>query len=292
MSAAPSAPTRTHTYHGEATVLKGDLYHPLVQQIKPQSNVKLADHGGYLSEHSEPYRLEGVIAFEKAYTQVAGNPNPKPEGGWTTLVTSVIEDLNVLEVVTADRVIGQIATVHPAQGYVPQVHFLGTRFENLRIDGRPVDVHFHRDHPYPMPDPVNDGPYTRHPGFLDRLKTQFESMRGSTGVSDELLKRYSHLPSKSGTEDEGTSEESVELSLVEKVDAPSFCRCHGHVIYLKDFGEIHLGVLKVHHSDYNKQKGLYKRTLFELTMIELKMGCVAGGMSAMGIAITNGQSSP
>jgi hypothetical protein len=292
MSNAPSAPTRTHRYHAEATVLRGDLYHPLVQQIKPQTNVKLAEHGGYLSEHAEPYRLEGVIAFEKAYTQVAGNPNPKPEGGWTTLVTSVIEELNVLEVVTADRVIGQIATIHPAIGYMPKVHFLGTRFENLRIDGRPVDVHFHPDHPYPLPEPVNDGAYTRHSGFLAQLKTQFELMRGSEGVSDDLLKRYSHLPSTSGTEAEETLEESIELSLVNKVDAPSFCRCHGHVIYVKDFGEIHLGLLKIKHSDYDKQKKAYKQTLFELTMIELKMGCVAGGVSAMGIAVTNGSSEP
>src|ERR1700761_2573710 len=93
--------TREHRYHAEATVLTGNLYHPLVQEIKPQTNVKLTEHGGYLSEHSEPYRLEGVIAFDRAYTQAAGNRDQKPGHGWSTLVTSVVEGLNVLEVVTA-----------------------------------------------------------------------------------------------------------------------------------------------------------------------------------------------
>src|SRR5581483_3304034 len=286
---ADSTP-RTHKYHSEGTVLKGDLYHPLVQPIKPQTNVKLAEHGGYLSEHAEPYRLEGVISFQKAYTQVAGNPNPKPEGGWTTLVTSVIEGLNVLEVVTADRVIGQIVTLHPAEGYIPHVHFLGTRFENLRIAGHPVTVHVHPKHPCCFEKPENDGPYTRHTGFLDRLKNQFELMRGSAGITDALLKRYSHLPATS------EKEEAIECSLVDKVECPSFCRCFGHVIDVPDFGKIHLGLLKIKHSNYDydaeKKQKVWKNTEFDLTMIELEMGCVAGGVTALGNGVIGGTTQP
>ena len=72
---------RTHTFHAEATILSGDLKHPLKQQIKPQTNVKLSAEGGYLSEHAEPYRLEGVISFSKAYTQVSGHRDSKPGHG-------------------------------------------------------------------------------------------------------------------------------------------------------------------------------------------------------------------
>lgn len=277
--------TRTHAYHAEATVLKGDLYHPLTQQIKPQTNVKLAEHGGYLSEHSEPYRLEGIISFDKAYTQVAGNDNPKPEAGWSTLVTSVVEGLNVLEVVTADRVIGQIGTVHPKVGYVPSIHFLGTRFENLRIAGHPVTVHMHPDHPYSLGlKPENDGPYTRHPGFLDRVKAQLEQIHGSEGVPAGLLERYNQLPSKSD------EEESIECSLVTRVEGLPFGRSFGHVIDIPDFGKIHLGVLRIKHWEF--KKGAPKKTLVELTMIELEMGCLAGGTSFLGTGLVNGSSDP
>jgi len=46
----------------------------------------------------------------------------------------------VLDVLTADRVVGQIITEHPLVGYVPIISFLGTRFENLRIAGHPVEL--------------------------------------------------------------------------------------------------------------------------------------------------------
>lgn len=279
---------RVHRYHAEATVLKGDLYHPLVQPIKPQANAKLAEHGGYLSEHSEPYRLEGIISFEKAYTQTAGNPNPKAEGGWSTLVTSVVEELNVLDILTADRVVGQMSTRHPREGYVPSIHFLGTRFENLRIHGEPCKVKFHDGHPFSLTKPENDGPYTRHPGFLERVKNHIEGIRGSAGVPAELVEHYNQLPAQS----EG--KESIECSLVTQVEGPSFCRFFGHVIDVPDFGKIHLAVLKVEHSDWEKEKEkeAWKQTLFDLTMIKLEMGCVAGGTAFMGNGVVNGGTAP
>lgn len=282
----PQQTARTHQYHAEATVLTGDLHHPLVQEIKPQSNVKLAQRGGYLSEHSEPYRLEGVISFQKAYTQVAGNPDPKEGHGWSTLSTSVIEGLNVLEVVTADRVIGQIAADYPLEGYVPSVHFLGTRFENLRIAGHPVNVDIHPD-PYFMGEkPPNDGPYTRHPGFMDRMKEQFDRIRNADKVPAEIAERYNGVSSGSG------DNETIECSLVSSV-AGGYPGCSwGHVIHVPGFGKIHLAVLKVEHSDYNRQLQTYKKTLFDLTMIELEMGCLAGGKSGLGNTLLNGTTVP
>ena len=280
------AEERSHKFHAEGTVLSGELIHPLAQQIKPQTNVKLAEHGGYLSEHAEPYRLEGVISFQKAYTQAAGNHDNKPGHGWSTLITSVVEGLNVLEVVTADRVVGQIATHHPLEGYVPHVHFLGTRFENLRIAGIPVKVDMHPDPYFLGPKPENDGPYTRHPGFLERVKSHFDRIRGSEAVPDGLLERYNHLPSTS------ESQESIECSLVTKVEAPSWGRCFGHVIDIPDFGKIHLAVLKITHSDYDKDKHVWKKTLFDLKMIELEMGCIGAGRAAIANPVVNGMTEP
>ncbi len=279
--------TRVHHYHAEATVLTGDLYHPLKQEIKPQTNVKLAEHGGYLSEHAEPYRLEGIISFEKAYTQVAGNRDrTKPNHGWSTLVTSVIEGLNVLEVVTADRVVGQLATVHPLEGYVPYVHFLGTRIEGLRIAGHPVKVHFPQ-HPYCLgPKPDNDGAYTRHPGLLERVKSHFESIRSSKDVPDDLVKRYGQPAPR--TEN---GKEILEYSLVGRVEAPEFCRGFGHVLHIPDFGKVHLGLLRIEHSDFNKQ-GVPKVTLLELTMLKFEMGCLGGGTTSAGSTIVNGSTDP
>jgi len=61
------------------------------------------------------------------------------------LTSSVIEGLNILDVITADRIVGQTITNHPLVGYVPSISFLGTRFENLRIAGNPVELDLNHD---------------------------------------------------------------------------------------------------------------------------------------------------
>ena len=98
---------RYHEYHAEAEALSGDITLPLIQEVKPPTFVKLNERGGYLSQHVENYRLGGIVSFRSAYTQVAGNPDPKPDHGWNTLTTSVIEGLNVLDIVTADRIVAR-----------------------------------------------------------------------------------------------------------------------------------------------------------------------------------------
>jgi len=150
---------RTHHYHAEASVLGGHLRLPLCQEIKPQAHVKLSSEGGYISQRAENYRLEAVISFRSAYTHVAGNRSSKPGEGWTTLTSSVIEGLNILDVITADRIVGQTITNHPLVGYVPSISFLGTRFENLRIAGNPVELDLNHDIFGPRAD--DDAPYTR-----------------------------------------------------------------------------------------------------------------------------------
>src|SRR5262245_50133297 len=129
------ATPRTHTYHADANVLHASFDLPLKAEIRPQAYVNLPGTGGYLAERSQCFRLESVVRYGLRYTQVSGNPSDKPNGGWVTLATAVIEGLNVLDVVTADRVVAQISTDHPAEGYVPKVTFLGTRFEGLKIAG-------------------------------------------------------------------------------------------------------------------------------------------------------------
>ena len=69
---------RQHHFHAESTVLHADLKHPLHQEIKPQAFVKLDERGGYLSEHGQDFRVEGVVSYKKAYTHVAGHQSPKP----------------------------------------------------------------------------------------------------------------------------------------------------------------------------------------------------------------------
>ena len=273
---------REHSYHAEATVLAGHLQLPLVQEIKPQLYAKLPERGGYLSQHAGDYRLEGVISFRSAYTQVAGNLDPKPGHGWSTLATAAIEGLNVLDVVTADRVVGQISTEHPLVGYVPKVTFLGTRFENLRIAGHPVKLEVD---PYLLgAKPDHDAPYASDPGFLERARRQYERIGANSGFPAEVLERYNRLPSTADTP------ESIECSLVNQAEGSFPGRCFGHVIEVPDFGIVYLATLRLEQSDF--QLGVPKQTLIKLTMIELKLGCLANGSAGFGSLIVNGHTKP
>jgi len=275
---------RTHTYHAEASVLEGHLRLPLVQEIKAQAHAKLSDEGGYIAQHSENYRLEAVISFRSAYTQVSGNRDVKPGHGWATLTTTVVEGLNVLDVLTADRVVGQIITEHPLVGYVPSVSFLGTRFENLRIAGHPVDLDLDLD--ILGSGPENDAPYTTDPAVLGHISSQYKRIRDSRDVPAELGERYNRLASTLGTP------EAVECSLVNRAAGSYPGLSFGHVITVPNFGRITLAKLKVKHEDFKPGTGVPEKTTLHLTMIGLKLGCAIEGGGGVGNLSTNGGTRP
>jgi hypothetical protein len=264
------AQPRVHHFHAEAHVFEAHLQHPLTGDIKPQNHVKLLQQGGYILEHTKEYRADNVVTFKSAHTHVAGHMSPKEkEGhGWITLATSVIEQLNVLEVVTADRVVAQISTEHPLQGHVPTVTFLGTRFENLKIAGIPVKVGLK----FPLTTLTPPGPDVT---YLDDAKflREIGCSQSFTGVQSQweayLKDRKDDLRPKARAN--GTLAYDV-LFGDQKVAA--------NVITVPEFGKIVLAELAV------------ECDTFHLTMIRLEMGCIAAGSMRLAINIANGQTEP
>jgi hypothetical protein len=271
---------RTHTFNAEAIVLQGNLQLPLAQKIEPQAHSKLAETGGYLTQRSDGYRLESVVSFRSAYSHVAGNRSLKSGEGWHTLTTTVVEGLNVLDVLTADRVVGQMITEHPLVGYVPSISFLGTRFENLRIAGQPVELNL--DQEIFGSRPADDAPYTRDQGLLDRVSSQYERIRKHQDLPAELQERYNRLSSTLG------ASEAVECSLVNQADGGYPGKSFGHVITIPGFGTITLAKLTVKHEDPHPKTKVPRKTTFSLTMIDLKLGCVICGDIPIGGGSNNG----
>lgn len=277
-------PPKYHIFHAEAHVLHGSLTLPLVQEIEKQAYSRLPEEGGYISQQANDYRLEGVISFKSAYTQVAGNPASKPGRAWSTLSTSVVEGLNILDVVTADRVVAQVSLDHPADGYIPFVTFLGTRFENLRIAGHPVDLDLDLDLFGEKLD--NDAPYTRSPSFQEKVALQHDRVQKHTNLLGELIERYT------GFSRAAEKSETVECSLVNQADGAFPGRCHGHVIHVPDFGTICLANVRLEHSDPKPETGVPRNTEVHLNMMDLKMGCVAQGSGQVATSKTNGTTMP
>src|SRR5215467_7581219 len=107
--------TRVHFYHADASVLGGSLERPFQQAIEVQAPLTLAPVGGYALARAGAFQLEGIVSIKGGYTQVAGSEGST--GSFSTLVTSVVEGLNVLDIFTADRMVAQITLTHPRVGY-------------------------------------------------------------------------------------------------------------------------------------------------------------------------------
>ena len=274
---------RYHKFHAEAATLEGKLHLPFEQKVCSHTSSKLNEHGGYVTQHADRFHLGGVVTFRSSYTHVGGNRDFKPDHGWNTIATAVIEGLNVMEVVTADRVVAQISTDHPLEGYVPRVTFLGTRIENLRIAGYPVEIDFNHD--IVGPKPANDASYPNDSAFMQRVTRQYEHIRGHQDLPEEVAKSYNQLPSAEA------NRECIECSLVNRVEGSFPGRSFGHIISVPDFGKIHLATVQICHSDFN-EKGISKETTISLTMLRCEMGCIGGGMIALGGGKTNGGTLP
>jgi hypothetical protein len=266
--------TRIHYYHGDASALGGHLKTPLAQTIPVQAPLSLPAVGGYASSRTEKFQVEGILSVKAAYSQVSGDVSEKTQG-FTTLVTSVVEGLNVLDIVTADRIVAQISTEHPAIGHNPKVSFLGTRFENLRIGGKDVqpvldlnlcDQGAAGDH-YP------DKPCVKDDRFLAKVRGHYGKMSQVENASDWIKANYKW------TEDEADGRCSVLCSLVTDLggDFPGKC---GHVLDVRGFGRVLLAELMVDCNSYH------------LTMLRLELGCPTEGKVSASAVKANGRSFP
>jgi hypothetical protein len=328
----------SHYFHAEAHALTGKLILPFEEQIKKQAFVKLEGESqkllleqeelnklkekkaqeNYLSQHARNYRLEGIISYSAAHTQVSGHRSKKNPDAFVTLATSVVENLNVLNVVTADKVVAQISTTHFPHEASPQVTFLGTHFGNLRIarhKAEPVlNLAFAGDRPkgkeayYPTKGTSLMGSiekqYVRLREALKELKPEHrQTMR--LDVEDSWLSRQYHgfsdfnyeqlqKDAKAAADNVGKWD-GVTCSLVEHIEIedieierkdgdpiviPPPARCFGHVIHVPDFGTIFLAELKVNHNS------------FHLSMIRLELGCIADGSASFATCTVNGRGHP
>lgn len=266
-------------YHAEASALEGRLNRPVTQIIYPQAPVFLPREGGYRSARVENFRVQEVLSFSAAYTQVSGTQSLKANHGQTTLATAVLENFNVLDVVTADRIVAQIGTDYPNQSYIPSITFLGTRFENLRIAGHPVHLELDIDF---LGDNARDARWTENRGLRDRIARQRKAIESQKAVLPVYLESYNQLPSREGTLG------SLGCSLVNHTEGSIPGRCFGHVIDVPHFGRIYLAVLRIRESDLDKKKKLPMQTEISLTMIRIQMGCYGDGGLSGGNTIVNG----
>jgi hypothetical protein len=275
-------PAKFHDFHAEAQVLSGHLDLPVKQQIHLAPVVLNDKRGGHFFQRTDNYSLEGLISFKSGYTHVSGNPSKKENHGWVTLATSVLENLNVLDVITADRVIAQVSTEHAFyHGHVPSVTFLGTNFENLRIGG--YEVKLELDLGICGNKPAGDVSYLDDPEFRNRVAQQHDKIPENFRAQD---KDHEHTTSIADCK-------NVKCSLIKSVAPIPVATSFGNVLEIPGFGVVSLATVEVGVKVSAENGGPPEESnYFTLNMFEMRLGCIGEGQVTALTVAANGHTRP
>jgi hypothetical protein len=201
------------------------------------------------------------------------------------LVTSVVEDLNVNNILFADRIVAQISTSFSERSPFPKVSFLGTAFEGLRIGNLEVRPVFNlglldggERGKYPTVSYLDDRDFHERVGVQTSRFSEFlEELPREEQVHHEWAQDYANADTN--THEEILRRGNVLCSLVEGFEETEASRPGtqiGHAIHIPDFGRILLAELIVgHHS-------------FDLTMLRLELGCPVSGTASAAQASSSG----
>ena len=121
----------TYLHDASAVAASGQIVSPFEDLIPTQAALALPVSGGYGSTRVEGFRYKEILSFGSAYTEVAGVGGK--DGPFETLAVAAIEKLNILDVITCERMVCRIASAFSVGGKEPSFTTMGSRFERLRV---------------------------------------------------------------------------------------------------------------------------------------------------------------
>jgi hypothetical protein len=127
-------PRKGYFLLADANALGGYLEEPLERLIPTLAPACLPIVGGLTTARSEEFHLDHIVGLGAAQTLVSGRLHG-PKGSSAVLLKAVIERLNILDVVTADRIVTQLSITTFDDDRKPQLAFAGTSFHGLKIAG-------------------------------------------------------------------------------------------------------------------------------------------------------------
>ena len=250
----------TFHYHACAHAFGGQFTRPFHELIDVQAATSLPIIGGHGNSRVENFQYREFISFKKGYTHVSG-AHQADDNSHNTLVTATVEDLNVMDVLTADRIVARLYTKHAHKAPEGLVTMVGSKFENLRIAGCPVHVELHFD-------------------LFENVRTFDDAQKAFK--NNESFRKIVLDPFQTGTQLETQGPNGAFLcSLVKEMDTtcPGVKRT-GHCFHVPGFGKIFLAEVIIAHAE---------RTL---TMFRLELGSAVSGSGSGAYATSNGRQWP
>jgi hypothetical protein len=259
---SPDQSRRHFHYHGCGHAFSAQFTRPFHEQVDVQAGAALPPTGGHGSSSVENFRFRQFISFKRAYTHVSGGYQSGDNSN-NTLVTSVVEGLNMMDVLTADRIVCRLYSKHPPDDPEGNITMHGSNFENLSICGVPVNINLDF-------------------GLFEGIQTFAHAQKAFK--SNDKFKRLASDPLQTGKAlPEQKSHGAFLCSLVEgggiQTKAPGV-KPSSHSIYVPGFGRVFFGEMVISHGT---------RTL---TMLRFELGSTtqAGGSGAS--ATSNGKNWP
>src|SRR5258708_36285969 len=133
-------------FHGHGHALSGEFRHPLFALIPAQASASLSSIGGVALAKADNFHFQDFVCFKSAHTHISGKRR-RGEGGETfvTHASTVVKGLNILGVVTAERIVCRLTSTHHLKEREGHIIAEDTRFEGLRINGEDVKVILRHD---------------------------------------------------------------------------------------------------------------------------------------------------
>src|SRR5258708_9491184 len=125
-------------FHGEDHAFSARFHRPFHFPIEAQASVSLPTIGGHARSRVENFTGDHLVRFTAAHCHVSGSWMNNEVA--TTHATATIEGMNILDFVTAERIVARLTSEHHVGD--PEAHFiaLGSTIEGLTIAGHDVKV--------------------------------------------------------------------------------------------------------------------------------------------------------
>lgn len=125
-------------FGAEGVAIGGYLERPVDELIESQAATTLSPVGGYGSARVDNFRYRELISVKSARTVVAGRGALQHDSPvFSTLATTIVEGLDIMGVVTADRVVARL-TITQRDGALPEFSVEGSHFQGLRVKGEAI----------------------------------------------------------------------------------------------------------------------------------------------------------
>jgi hypothetical protein len=245
-----------HTAHGYG--LGGRIHRPFQHVLDVHAGASLPTTGGFEVSRTENLRLNETISYRAAHTMVSGSRDEEDET-YTSLASATIEGLNILDMVTADRIVAHVASKQLIDDPEPTITTVGSHFENLRIAGCPIHAELDNN----LFDRLGTftsfrDAYNRDQQTREAMQDYFLWGKPKFEVPQFLRERYNWFAGDKFPESKGIALCSLVKNI--KTLCPEL-RVYGNVIVVPQFGTIYLGEVILKN---------YER---EVTMLRLDLGC-------------------